>query len=62
MTWELERTRAVFGTDDIWPYGVAANRKTLEKLVEYLYDQHITPCKLAVEDLFAPETIDTFRI
>ena len=42
-----------FGGDP-WPYGVEPNRPTLEALVQYLQDQHLTDWKPKLEELFAP--------
>jgi 4,5-dihydroxyphthalate decarboxylase len=39
---------------DPWPYGVEANRPTLEALVTYLQDQHLTDWKPTLEELFCP--------
>jgi 4,5-dihydroxyphthalate decarboxylase len=39
---------------DPWPYGVEENRPTLEALVQYLQDQHLTNWKPTLEELFAP--------
>lgn len=39
---------------DPWPYGIEANRPTLEALVQYLQDQHLTDWKPTLEELFAP--------
>jgi 4,5-dihydroxyphthalate decarboxylase len=39
---------------DPWPYGVEENRPTLEALVQYLQDQHLTDWKPTLEELFAP--------
>jgi 4,5-dihydroxyphthalate decarboxylase len=43
-----------FFDGDPWPYGVEANRPTLEALVTYLQDQHLTDWKPKLEELFAP--------
>ena len=51
----LEETRALMG-NDYWPYGLAANRATLEALLSALHEQALTPRRLAAEELFAPET------
>jgi 4,5-dihydroxyphthalate decarboxylase len=45
----------VFGTDP-WPYGIEANRKTLEALVRYLVEQSLIPKPLALDDVFVPVT------
>ena len=52
---ELDEIHEVFG-EDCWPYGVEENRKTLEALVQYLYDQTMIERKVPIEELFAPET------
>lgn len=49
----MEETNTIFGRD-FWPYGIEANRKTLEKLVRYAHQQGLTPRILDVEELFAP--------
>jgi 4,5-dihydroxyphthalate decarboxylase len=42
---------------DPFPYGVAANRKALEAAAQFCVEQHMTRDKLAIEPLFAPETL-----
>lgn len=58
---EVEETRALMG-DDYWPYGVGANRKTIETLIRYSREQGLAERSLAVDDLFAPSTLDDYRI
>ena len=48
---ELDEIQETFG-DDPWPYGVEANRKTLEALVQFLYDQSMIERKVTVDELF----------
>jgi len=43
---------------DPFPYGVGSNRIALETLTQMAFDQHITPTKYAVEELFAKGTLD----
>ncbi len=43
----------VFGGDP-WPYGVEANRPTLEALVTYLSEQHMIAASIPIERLFVP--------
>jgi 4,5-dihydroxyphthalate decarboxylase len=43
----------VFGGDP-WPYGIDANRPTLEALVRYMAEQHLIAQPLPLEDLFVP--------
>lgn len=56
---ELQHTREVFG-DDPYPYGVAANRASLEAATLFSYEQGLSQRRLGIEELFAPETIDVF--
>lgn len=56
MTWTVEQLEimdSVFGAD-FWPYGVEANRKTLEALVRYLVEQSLIAKPIAIEDVFVP--------
>jgi 4,5-dihydroxyphthalate decarboxylase len=46
---------ALFGGDP-WPYGIDANRTTLEAMARYLYEQHFLARPIAVEAMFAPLT------
>jgi 4,5-dihydroxyphthalate decarboxylase len=50
---EIEEIDEVFG-GDAWPYGIKANRATLEALVQYMVEQHFIARPIAVEDLFVP--------
>jgi 4,5-dihydroxyphthalate decarboxylase len=54
---EQDEERALLGADP-WPYSVAANRVVLETLLDYAAEQWITDRRLAVEELFAPTTLD----
>jgi 4,5-dihydroxyphthalate decarboxylase len=50
---EYRATQAVLG-QDIWPYGVAANRKAVDTLCRYLHEQGFTKRRMDVDELFAP--------
>jgi 4,5-dihydroxyphthalate decarboxylase len=50
---EYRATQAVLG-DDIWPYGIAANRTAIDTLCRYLHEQEFTRRRMRVEELFAP--------
>ncbi len=54
----FEEERRLLG-EDPWPYGVKSNRANLERFMGYSLDQGLMEKKLAVEDLFAPTTLDT---
>jgi 4,5-dihydroxyphthalate decarboxylase len=53
----LARTRRIFGPDP-YPYGIKANRKMLETIIDYSCEQGLTKEKQKIEDLFAPSTLD----
>lgn len=57
----LERQREIFGTDP-WPYGLEANRPTLETFSRYLVEQGLSEHALDVDALFAPSTLAGARI
>jgi 4,5-dihydroxyphthalate decarboxylase len=51
---DIEEIDALFGNDP-YPYGVTANRKTLETLMRYLVEQgFVTAPAPPIDDLFAP--------
>ena len=49
----LAETRRVLG-DDFWPYGIEANRATLEAQIAWAYEQGLVDRRLALEEFFAP--------
>ena len=55
---ELEETRRLMG-DDFWPYGIAANRKTLETLFQYSHEQGLCERRLTIDELFHLSTLET---
>ncbi|MGH7014222.1 MAG: hypothetical protein ACREEL_08735 [Stellaceae bacterium] len=57
----LEETRRVMGKE-WWPYGLVANRPTLDTFLRYHHEQGLSPRRLSPEELFAPETFEAFKI
>ncbi len=57
----LEDTRREMGRD-FWPYGLDANRKVLETFLRYHHEQGLSPRKLSIDELFAPEALESFTI
>jgi len=57
----IQDTRDLMG-HDYWPYGVEANRKTLEVFIRYCREQGISNRSITVDELFAKETLNTFRV
>lgn len=54
---ELEDTRTLMG-ENFWPYGVEANRKELELVMRYTYEQGLAKRQLRVEEVFHASTLD----
>jgi 4,5-dihydroxyphthalate decarboxylase len=61
VTWEAERTREIMG-DDWFPYGIEKNRVTVDALCQYSFEQGLSARRMSIEELFAPETFDEFKI
>ncbi len=53
----LEQTRSIVGRDP-FPYGIRDNVPMLRTLVDYSFEQKLTPRKLALEEVFAASTLD----
>ena len=63
LAWQvsiIEEHEKVLGSD-IWPYGMDANRKIIEAMTQYSFEQGLTERKVAVEELFAPNTLKLFK-
>jgi 4,5-dihydroxyphthalate decarboxylase len=58
---EYEDTRDLM-TADYWPYGLSPNRVNLETLHAYLYEQGLIRQRLNLDELFARETREAFKI
>jgi len=50
---DIHEIDEVFGGDP-YPYGIEANRPTLEALVGYMAEQHFIPRTMPIEELFVP--------
>ncbi len=61
LTRHVEEARALMG-DDYWAYGFAPNREVLATFLRYHHEQGLSKRRLAPEELFAPETMESFRI
>lgn len=55
---ELAETRALLGAD-FWPYGMAANRATLERQLRYCSEDGLLAKPLTPDELFAPDLLST---
>jgi len=64
LPWQLEavdEARQLMGPD-WWSYGLAPNRHVLATFLRYHHEQGLSPRRLEPEDLFAPETLESFKI
>jgi 4,5-dihydroxyphthalate decarboxylase len=61
LTAHLEETRRDMG-EDFWPYGIERNRSTLTTFLGYSRDQGLAKALLEPAQLFAPETLESFKI
>jgi 4,5-dihydroxyphthalate decarboxylase len=57
----VEEARSLLG-EDWWPYGYAPNRQVLETFLRYHHEQGLSKRRLSPEELFAPETLESFRV
>jgi len=57
----VEETHREMG-DDFWPYGFEPNRDVLSTFLRYHHEQGLSRRPLDAEELFAPETLESFRI
>jgi 4,5-dihydroxyphthalate decarboxylase len=58
---QLEEARREMG-EDWWPYGVEPNRKVLETFLRYHHEQGLSKRRFAPEELFARETLESFKV
>ncbi len=58
---QMEEEREIFGKDP-WAYSLEPNRHVLETLVNYTHEQGLIKKRLSVESLFAPSTLEEFKI
>jgi 4,5-dihydroxyphthalate decarboxylase len=58
---QVEDLRREMG-EDWWPYGFTPNRPTLETFLRYHHEQGLSKRRLQPEELFAPETLEAFKI
>jgi 4,5-dihydroxyphthalate decarboxylase len=57
----LAQARALIGPDP-WPYGVEANRVTLDAFARYAHEQGVAARRLEPEELFVPQVLGRYRV
>ena len=57
----LEEARREMGAD-WWPYGLGPNRHVLDTFLRYHHEQGLSPRRYTADELFAPESVESFVI
>ncbi len=58
---EARRTRDIMGPVP-WSYGIGANAKTIETLLEHHHRQGLSARRMTVEEVFHPSTFEAFKV
>jgi len=64
LPWQVshvEEARQLIG-EDWWPYGLEANRHVLETFLRYHHEQGLSRRRFAPEEIFARETLVSFKV
>ena len=64
LPWQVssaEETRKLMG-EDYWPYGITKNREVLDAICQYSFEQGLSKRLVKIEELFARECFDEFKI
>jgi len=65
IPWTFEharRAQSLFGASEYWPYGIAANRPTLEAFLRYAHEQGVCHRLLQPVELFPKEVAASFKV
>jgi 4,5-dihydroxyphthalate decarboxylase len=57
----VEETRREMG-EDWWPYGLAPNRHVLDAFLRYHHEQGLSKRRFSPEELFAKETLESYKV
>ena len=57
----VEETRREMG-EDWWPYGLAPNRHVLDSFLRYHHEQGLSKRRFSPEELFAKETLESYKV
>ena len=61
LTAHVEQARREMG-EDYWPYGFEKNEATLRTFLRYHFEQGLSKRLLDPTELFAPESLEAFKI
>lgn len=64
LPWQIAAVEEAIGLlgEDWWPYGFQENKKVIDTFLRYHHEQGLSSRRLVPEELFAPETFESFRI
>ena len=51
----------MFGKD-IWPYGIEANRRTLQAFVDFAFEQGVCHRRMDIEELFPVQVRSSVKV
>ena len=57
----MARAQAALG-DDFWPYGVDANRPTLDAFLRWAHEQGVCARRLTPDEIFPPQTLKAVKV
>ena len=46
---------------DVWPYGIEANRCTLEAFTQFCFEQGVADRRVPLSELFPPQLTKTYK-
>ena len=61
LTAQIEEAKREMG-EDWWPYGLEPNRKVLDTFLRYHHEQGLSKRRLTPDELFARETLQTYKL
>ena len=61
LTSHVEQVKREMG-EDFWPYGFEKNEATLRTFLRYHFEQGLSKRLLEPRELFAPESLEAFKI
>jgi len=58
---DVEKARNILG-DDFWPYGTEKNQKAINTLIQYSTEQGLIKKGIKIEDIFAINTLNLYKV
>jgi len=60
--YEIARRMQAISGEELLPYGIEANRTTLDAFLQYGFEQGVMHRRMQPEDLFPPQVQKSFRV